>query len=204
MEEINRRALLREVRRSQTVSQILRTAIMVASRCCTFIRWVPYFQANGSITWEHKDLKLGESLKTPFSREIDGERGLLQRIHAVKNVREVSQTERITFADDASGASLKEASLALATLIPALQTIVCHAQEYGTCADCPRLEEDTLGTTDIFRAGHLDEVLLSSLGKPNQAQFALRIRATTWLRKAHIVYLGDQHRPADRGTLPTP
>lgn len=202
MNDANRRALLGEVRRAQSLCHMFRIAIMVAVRHCTYPRWVPYRNGDGSIFWEHERLAFRESLTTPFSHELDDARTFTRRMQARETVRSVQPVEMTVFADDLSFEDLLDVSLTFTKLVPALQIIVWHAQEYGVCWSWLKAGDGPPGT-EKFTASFLNEVLPErSVGNPTDGQFALRVRAADWLEKAKIVYVGDERRPADRPAPP--
>lgn len=204
MDDANRRALLREVRKSQARCKLLRVGIMVAARYCTYPRWVQRTRSDGSTTWQHERLKLGMSLFAPFSRELDDAAGygsFLRRVHALERVRRVEDVETTLYPDNAPLDRLQAASSTLSELAMCLRIIFLHAQEYGVCWAWLKATEGPAGTQTFTGVSLAQALVEPSVGRTSDAQFALRKEAADWLTKANALYVGDERQPAD---LPPP
>lgn len=201
MDEVNRRALLREVHKSQATCKVLRAGIMTGARYCTYPRWVPYPRSDGSITWHHERLKLGKSLITAFSREFDSdaERGSYwRRTYAVHRVQRVEDAETALYDERVAPENLEEAASVLAELVMSLQIILIHAQEYGFCWAWLKSKDGPAGTQELV-GSPLDKALVErSVGRPSDHQFSLREQAAAWLERTKISYVGDERQPGDR------
>ncbi len=194
MQEAHRKALLREVRRTQRLCCILRLAIMMASRHCIFPRWVLCLYENNRSIWTQQYMELRESLHTPFPQESSDPSKLLRRVQSITRMRSLHHMEQMLFFDEASIDLLTEASIALSTLLPAIQLVACHAQRYGVhWIRDPSVEEKN---QPPVRIQTLEEILLDpSIDVVTNTERIFREEAATWFKNAHVIFIGDIHPP---------